>query len=322
MTHQTHHREQAVLQSNLERSRRLRCLARAIVLTTGSSVFLLLQALPASAQTQYLRQSIGQAPEVHTHVSTKTARYQPLFGVGSANSEVVKAVKHYGLLSIDPDGESRPVNYNREEVVYYVLAGTGLLRYGNREVPVSKDDFFYLPIGARHGFANPREDTLQLMVMGVEIPANAAVKPPPRLPLANAGQVAFQLLPQSNHGPSSRFQLLLGNTNSKRDRLAAANQINSLYVIDFDPGGTNIPHRHENEEEIYFMLRGNGEMVAGETAEGKEARHPVKAGDAFFFARNTLVGFYSSPDTDTEHARILAVRVKCPQLPEASAEKK
>lgn len=322
MTHETHHREREASRSNFERSRLLRFLTRAIVSTMGSSMFLLLQALSAGAQPQYLRQSLSKAAAVNTEVSTKTARYQAVFGLGASDSELVKAVKHYGFLTIDPNGESKVVHYNREEVVYYVLAGTGMLRYGNGQMPISKNDFFYIPIGARHGFSNPREDTLTLMMVGVEIPANVAVKPTPHLPLANADKVSFQLLPQSNHGPSSRFQLLLGNTNSKRDRLAAASQINSLYVIDFDPGGTNIPHRHENEEEIYFMLRGAGEMVAGQTPEGKEARHPVKEGDAFFFARNTLVGFYSSTDTTKEHARILAVRVKHSQLSEASAEKK
>jgi oxalate decarboxylase/phosphoglucose isomerase-like protein (cupin superfamily) len=80
--------------------------------------------------------------------------------------------------------------------------------------------------------------------------------------------------------------------------------------MDFAPGGTNIPHRHANEEEVYFVLNGEGEMVAGETTDGKEMRYPAKEGDAYFFAPNTLIGFYSNTKEGEKHARILAVRSK------------
>ena len=150
-----------------------------------------------------------------------------------------------------------------------------------------------------------------MLVMGYPVPeitaaANAGVQ------IASAREVEFQTLEQLNHGVTSRFQLLLGTVESKRDRLAVAYQINSLFVIDFDPEGTNIPHRHPNEEEIYFVLQGQGDMVAGETAEGDPIRHAVRAGDAFFFSRNCLVGFYSSKKAKKPHTRILAIRSKVP----------
>lgn len=271
-------------------------------------------AIKTSAIAQYLKQSLSPMLRHDDGMSANTSRYRPVFGAGDKNSTgVVKAVKHFGHLSIDPKGESKTFKYNREEMVYYVLGGTGMLRYENKNVPISKNDFFYVPIGTTHGFFNPREDSLQIMVMGVEIPADTVIKPTNDLKLASANSITFQLLPQNGHGPSSRYQLLVGNVRSTRDRLAAAYLINSVYVIDFDPGGTNIPHRHKNEEEIYFMLQGNGEMVAGESPEGKEMRYPAREGDAFFFSPNTLVGFYSDTTTGKEHARIMAVRVKFAQ---------
>ena len=127
--------------------------------------------------------------------------------------------------------------------------------------------------------------------------------------IANADEVPFQVLGQ--HGPTTLFQLLMGNTESKRDRLASAYQVNSLFIMDFAVNGTNIPHRHDNEEEIYFILRGKGEIVAGVTADGKEDRHPSKEGDAYFFSQKTLIGFYSGNKDGEEHAKILAVRFKC-----------
>ncbi len=271
-------------------------------------------AITLCARAQYLKSSLLKSSVADVEVSTSTAHYTPLFGTGDADSEkILKGVERFGQLSIDPKGKSRSFQYSRNEMVYYVLSGTGMLQYKDSELPISKNDFFYVPIGTMHGFSNPREDTLNIMVIGVTIPADTVVVPAAGLKLASADKVIFQLLPQNGHGPSSRYQLLLGTTSSKRDRLAAAYQVNSLYVIEFDPGGTNIPHRHKNEEEIYFMLQGEGEMVAGESPQGKEMRYPAREGDAFFFSPNTLVGFYSNAEAGKKYARILAVRVKAPK---------
>jgi quercetin dioxygenase-like cupin family protein len=128
--------------------------------------------------------------------------------------------------------------------------------------------------------------------------------------IANADEVKFQVL--GSHGPTTTFQLLMGTTLSTRDRLASASRVSSLFVMDFAAGGTNIPHRHDDEEEIYYILRGKGDIVAGETSEGKEHRHPSQAGDAYFFSPGTLIGFYSGNAEGDEHARILAVRFRYP----------
>jgi hypothetical protein len=49
--------------------------------------------------------------------------------------------------------------------------------------------------------------------------------------IANTDEVPFQVLGQ--HGPTTLFQLLMGTTESRRDRLTAAYQVNSLFVMDF-----------------------------------------------------------------------------------------
>jgi mannose-6-phosphate isomerase-like protein (cupin superfamily) len=128
--------------------------------------------------------------------------------------------------------------------------------------------------------------------------------------LANAGDV--QLVPVQGHGPTSLFKLLMGATESTRDKLAAASQMVSLFIMDFAPGGTNIPHHHEREEEIYYVLRGHGDMVAGGGADGNEGRYPAKEGDAYFIRLNTTVGFYSGSKAGEDHDLILAVRSSFP----------
>jgi len=233
-----------------------------------------------------------------------------MFGVGDPNSQIVKGVARFGELTVEPGGRSKTVNYESEEQIYYTLEGTGTLIYGQAKVPIKKNDFMYLPVGLEHGISNSSEKPIRLLVMGFKIPAGTKVRPTEKLMLANADDVELQVLGQ--HGPTTQFKLLMGNTFSRRDKLAAANQVNSLFLMDFATGGTNIPHDHPREEEIYYVLRGHGDMVASANSEGNEIRHPTKAGDAFFFAPSTLIGFYSGTKEEEEHAQIIAVRSRFP----------
>ena len=133
--------------------------------------------------------------------------------------------------------------------------------------------------------------------MGYRIPADTQVKPTPKLMLASAAGVQRQILGQ--HGPTTQFKLLMGLTSSERDKLAAAYVMNSLFIMDFAPGGTNIPHKHASEEEIYLLVRGSGDMVAGLDADGREVRHPVKQGAAFFLSPAPRSAITATPKRDS-----------------------
>ncbi len=273
----------------------------------------LLSICPGNSQVQFLKRSVETGKEVQMDLSTVTAHYKALFGEGDDSSGIIKGINRYGNLLIDPLGSSNIIKFNDEEIVIFVLDGTGILKYNKEEVPVSRNDFIYIPVGTRFGLSNPRERSLSLVVMGFKIVPVTAVKPTPGLMIANADEVPLQVLGQ--HGPTTMFQLLMGTTESKRDRLASAYQVNSLFIMDFAANGTNIPHKHDNEEEIYLILRGYGEIVAGQTEDGKESRHQVKAGDVYFFSPKTLIGFYSGNKENEEHAKILAVRFLYPVQP-------
>ena len=131
--------------------------------------------------------------------------------------------------------------------------------------------------------------------------------------IANANDVELQILGQ--HGPTSQFKLLMGTTRSQRDKLAAANVMGSLFIMDLAADGTNIPHNHPREEEIYYVLRGAGDMVAGVDADGNDLRHPATQGEAFCLLPGTRVGFYSGAKQGEPHVIILAVRSYLPPPP-------
>ena len=141
--------------------------------------------------------------------------------------------------------------------------------------------------------------------MGFRLAPGEIASSPEKLLIANVEDVKKQVV--EGHPPSTLYQLLMGDTKSTRDRIAAGRVLTSLFVMEFTPGGTNVPHHHEYEEEIYLVLEGGGEMVAGGGISGIEGKYPARAGDAYFFRLNCTVGFYSSSLSPTK-TRILAVR--------------
>jgi len=254
----------------------------------------------------FLHRFVPSLQEKASDLSTASCHYRPIFGEGDSDAAILRGIARYGEVRIDPSGASARVSYAAEEQVYVILEGTGLLLYGEDRVPVRRNDFMYLPPGIPHGLSNPSNETLRGIVMGFRIPPGTETVPPPKLLMANIDDVKKEVV--SGHPPSTLYQLLMGDTQSKRDKLAAARVLTSLFVMEFAPGGTNFPHHHEREEEIYLVLDGHGDMVAGGGAGGVEGRHPAKAGDAYFFRLNCTVGFYAGNKPGEEKARILAVR--------------
>lgn len=271
----------------------------------------LLWAAAFAADPTFLHRHVPSIAPQPVDLTTATAHYRPVFGAGDPDQEQLKGIARYGELTVDPGGSSEIVSYPAEEQIYYILEGAGTLLYDGQKQAVRQNDFMYLPVDIKHGMANSSTKPVRLLIMGFKIPEGMKALPPPGLQLANSEDVELKQL--SGHGPTSRFKLLLGPTTAgKRDRIAAANVVIEMFLMDFAPGGTNIPHHHDNAEEIYYVLRGHGDMVAGGGMDGNEGRHPSRAGDAWFFRLNATVGFYSGSKEGEEHDQVLAVRSRYP----------
>jgi len=277
-------------------------------------IVLMLAGLAVAADQGFLRRQVADVkpqPDDLT-AGAKAASYRPLFGAGDKDAGQLTSVARYGELTVGPGGSSAIVSYPAEEQIYFVAEGSGTLLHGGESFPVRKNDFMYLPAGVKHGLANSSGGALKAVVMGYRISPGVTTQPAPKQPMiANADDVQLQVLGQ--HGPTTQFKLLMGLTSSRRDKLASAYVMDSLFIMDFAPGGTNIPHNHPAEEEIYLLLRGSGDMVAGVDAEGKDARYPVTEGAAFLFKPGTRVGYYSNAKEGQAHDLILAVRSMLPR---------
>jgi mannose-6-phosphate isomerase-like protein (cupin superfamily) len=258
-----------------------------------------------SVDPTFLHRLVPQIQEKKADVSTATCHYKAIFGEGDSDTRIVKSVVRFGEITIDPGGNSSPVSYPSEEQVYVILEGQGALLYGEQKVPVRQNDFMYLPPGIRHGILNSSNQQFRMVVMGFRLAPREVASAPEKVLMANVDDVRKQVV--EGHPPSTLYQLLMGDVKSTRDRIAAGRVLTSLFVMEFAPGGTNIPHHHEYEEEIYLVLEGTGEMVAGGGTDGIEGKYPARAGDAYFFRLNCTVGFYNN-GFPTARARILAVR--------------
>jgi mannose-6-phosphate isomerase-like protein (cupin superfamily) len=278
------------------------CVARLILWILAAA------AMAAGADPTFLRRRVAEIAPRRDDLTAGAAgtSYRPIFGAGDSQASQLKGVARYGELTVEAGAASAVVSYPAEEQVYYVLAGKALLIYGDQRVPMRANGFTYLPVGVKHGIAATSDGPVRVLVMGFRIPKDVHVAPTPKLMLANAEDVAET--PVEGHGGTVLFKLLMGTTASQRDKLAAASQMLSLFIMDFAPGGTNVPHHHEMAEEIYYVLRGKGNMVAGGGADGNEGRYPAQEGDAYFIRLNATVGFYSGSKAGEPHDLILAVR--------------
>ncbi len=259
----------------------------------------------AQVDPTWLHRFVPDVAEKTVDLSSSSCHTQPIFGDGDSAARAPRSVARFSEVKVDPQGACRPVAYPREEQIYVILEGSGVLQYGNEKVPVRKDDFMYLAPGVTHAISASAGQPCRLLIMGFKIPATINLDPPGKLQVANIEDVKEQTV--GGHPSSVLYKLLVGDRKSKRDKIAAGYVVTSLFIMDFAPGGTNTPHHHNDAEEIYLVLDGHGNIVAGGGMDGVEGLHAAKAGDAYFYRLNCTVGFYNSPEPDAK-AHILAVR--------------
>jgi mannose-6-phosphate isomerase-like protein (cupin superfamily) len=263
----------------------------------------------------FLYRDASTAKVKQADITTATCRYKPLFGQGDPDTSVVVGVARYGEAVINPKGECASVQYPDEDQVYVVLDGSASVKYGTGTVALKTEDYLYIPSAISHAASNPSTKPLTVLVMGFRTKGFEPTQLPSHPLHANIEDVPTNFV--KGHPSSSLFRLLMGDVDSKRDRIAAGRVLTSLFLMEIAPGGTNFPHHHEREEEIYLVLSGHGVMAAGGGMDGVAGRHPSKAGDAYFFRLNCTVGYYSAPNVKS---RILAVRSWYPGMVVKGAE--
>ena len=262
------------------------------------------------ADPTWLHRYVPSLSETKSDLSSPTCHYKPIFGAGDTEARIPRSVSRFAEVSVDAQGKCQSVSYDREEEIDFVLQGAGTLQYGDETHPLRANDFVYLAPGSKHSIANNSSQALRVLVMGFKIPSRTALGAPSHpAKIINLDDVKEETV--EGHPDSVLYKLLVGPRSGKRDAIDEAYVVTSLFWMNFAPGGTNFPHHHETAEEIYLVIEGQGEMVAGSGMDGIEGRYPAKAGDAYYFRPNCTVGFYNQNKPGAK-AYILAVRSRIP----------
>jgi mannose-6-phosphate isomerase-like protein (cupin superfamily) len=270
---------------------------------------LLLLALNLGAQERkvdptWLHRYVPNIQETQVPFSTATCHYKAIFGQGADDN--LLTISRFGEVRVEPHGSCGTLFLDREEQVYFVLSGKATLRYNGQPYPMRTNDFTYIPPAASHAFENKSDEPVTIFVAGFKISAKMQVKAPsPQLKISNMDELKEETV--SGHPDSVLYKLLVGSGTGTRDAIDSAYVLTSFFWMDFAPGGTNFPHHHETAEEIYLVVDGEGDMVAGAGMDGVEGRYPAKAGDSYYFRPNCTVGFYNQNKPGAK-AHILAVR--------------
>ena len=278
-------------------------------------LFFLLLALGLRAQERHtdptwLHRYVPDVSETKALLGSPTCHYRAIFGEGDKDNRSFQTVTRFGEVSLERQASCQTVSYERQEEIYFVVEGSGMLHYQDQVLPLRKHDFTYLPPGVKHSIANVSDQPLRVLVMGFKIPSSISIAAPmPSPKIANLEDAREETV--SGHPNSVLYKLLIGLHSGKRDLIDQAYVMDSFFWMDFAPGGTNWPHHHEAAEEIYLVMDGQGEIVAGGGVDGVEGRHAAKAGDAYYFRPNCTVGFYNQ-DKPGAKAYILAVRSRVP----------
>jgi mannose-6-phosphate isomerase-like protein (cupin superfamily) len=262
-----------------------------------------------TVEPTWLYRDVSALPERQIDLSSESCHYTPIFGEGDAQSKVPKSVVRFGELTVAPHGNCQAVEYPRQEELYFILGGSGILHYGKQAHSLAQNDFTYVPPTVRHSVSNPSDQPLRLVVTTVRIPKETPLSAPGELAVANLAELKEETV--EGHPNSVLYKLLIGPRTAARDRINATYTVADFFLMDFAPAGTNFPHHHEVAEEIYLILDGEGQMAAGGGMDGVEGLHHAKAGDAYYFRPNCTVGFYNQKATSAK-AHILAVRVFVP----------
>lgn len=261
----------------------------------------------------WLHRYLPRLSEARIGLSSESCHYRPIFGEADVDSRTLRSVSRFGEVTVDPGGNCQRTSYDREEELYFMMQGNATLHYGDQTYRMREHDFTYIPPGIGHFIANGSEQAARVVVMGFKIPSKIIIgQPAPEARIVNMDDLKEETV--DGHPTSVLYKLLAGPRTGKRDAIDQAYVVTSLFWMDFAPGGTNFPHHHETAEEIYLVVDGEGDMVAGAGTDGIEGRRPAKAGDAYYFRSNCTVGFYNQNKPGAK-AHILAVRSRIP-LPE------
>ena len=114
---------------------------------------------------------------IKNYLTTKKQRQKSSHGGTGAvdlyeiweNSDFKSDVDFFDRVVVPPGSTVGFHKHGKNEEMYIVLEGTGLMKIENKEISVSKGDMILNPVGGRHGLVNNSSENIDLLVVQISI---------------------------------------------------------------------------------------------------------------------------------------------------------
>ncbi len=98
---------------------------------------------------------------------------------------------------------------------------------------------------------------------------------------------------QESHGPKTSLKWILGRQSDIK-----MGAMETFWTTQIGKGGYNKPHKHSDEEQVYYILKGTGKLVI----DGREIA--VQPGDVAYFPVNVEHALYNEGDGDLQFVAV------------------
>ena len=94
----------------------------------------------------WLHRYVPDLTEAKADLSSSTCHYRPMFGESDKENRSLQTVTRFGEVTLDAHGDCQTVHYDRQEEIYFVVEGGGLLHFEDQVQALRKHDFTYLSL--------------------------------------------------------------------------------------------------------------------------------------------------------------------------------
>ncbi len=160
----------------------------------------------------------------------------------TAKGAVLKYIKAYSHGFLYANEKTEPVKLGREQVVFYVMKGSGRVEAGGKSAEIKEGSGVFIPAGIEYSFTNTTGVALEVIIIVEEISSDFIPKK--------------DMVVRSYYDPAPGFW---GNyvTHSLFGRDDGLSEPMNIFVVTMNNFASGVPHYHiEGCEEIWIKLKG------------------------------------------------------------------
>jgi len=176
---------------------------------------------------------------------------------------LLQAANYLAFARLAAGNSTTPSRLDREQVVFYVVAGSGEIAAGGKTAPVHKDIAVFIPANLEFVMKNTGNDELKMYV--VSEPTHEGFVPKTEMLVTDEEQVPARTpmaaSPYTLAGASGHWAHVVRDLFSRTDGLAT---IGDLITVTINPMTMGEPHPHNpGQEEIWAAIDGDSLAFLG-----------------------------------------------------------